>query len=112
MYDDAMAALQEAVRLKPESELNHYWLGRACHAAKDFAAAAVAFREAVRLKPDDLAIREWLKKHCYGASKDSHVFHHIGCKMAAKIPDKNLVGFATREEAVRAGKCPCVLCEP
>jgi hypothetical protein len=46
------------------------------------------------------------------ASRSSGVFHRAGCKGAAKISEKNLVRYATREEAIRAGKQPCHECNP
>jgi phosphatidylserine/phosphatidylglycerophosphate/cardiolipin synthase-like enzyme len=47
------------------------------------------------------------------ASANSKVFHRpAGCKSAAKIADKNLIRYATREEAVKAGKRPCDECSP
>jgi phosphatidylserine/phosphatidylglycerophosphate/cardiolipin synthase-like enzyme len=46
----------------------------------------------------------------YMASKRSEVFHKAGCKAAAKISEKNLVRYATREEAIAAGKKPCHEC--
>jgi phosphatidylserine/phosphatidylglycerophosphate/cardiolipin synthase-like enzyme len=46
------------------------------------------------------------------ASKNSQVFHKAGCKGAAKISEKNLVKYATREEAIQAGKKPCHECQP
>jgi hypothetical protein len=46
------------------------------------------------------------------ASKNSAVFHRPGCKSAAKISPKNLIRYATREEAVQAGKKPCAECRP
>jgi hypothetical protein len=48
----------------------------------------------------------------YVASKNSQVFHHPGCKAAAKISSNNLVRYGTREEAIRAGKRPCKECKP
>jgi hypothetical protein len=48
----------------------------------------------------------------YVASKNSQVFHKAGCASAAKISAKNLVQYATREEAVQAGKKPCAECKP
>ena len=48
----------------------------------------------------------------YLASKNSGVFHKAGCKGAAKISEKNLVRYATREEAIQAGKKPCRECNP
>ena len=48
----------------------------------------------------------------YVASKNSQVFHRAGCKSAAKISEKNLVRYNTRDEAVAAGKNPCHECNP
>jgi phosphatidylserine/phosphatidylglycerophosphate/cardiolipin synthase-like enzyme len=48
----------------------------------------------------------------YVASKNSQVFHKAGCKSAAKISEKNLVRFNSRDEAVQAGKKPCHECNP
>jgi phosphatidylserine/phosphatidylglycerophosphate/cardiolipin synthase-like enzyme len=46
------------------------------------------------------------------ASANSQVFHRPGCKSAAKIAEKNLIRYASREEAMRAGKRPCAECRP
>jgi hypothetical protein len=48
----------------------------------------------------------------YVASQNSAVFHKSDCKSAAKISEKNLVHYATRDEAVQAGKKPCAECKP
>ena len=48
----------------------------------------------------------------YVASKNSEVFHRADCKSAAKISPKNLIHYATRDEAIRAGKRPCKECRP
>ena len=48
----------------------------------------------------------------YVASKNSGVFHKSDCKSAAKISEKNLVHYATRDEAIQAGKKPCSECSP
>ena len=48
----------------------------------------------------------------YVASRNSHVFHKAGCKSAAKISEKNLVRYNTRDEAIQAGKKPCHECNP
>ena len=48
----------------------------------------------------------------YVASKNSAVFHRPDCKSAAKISEKNLVHYSTREEAIQAGKKPCHECNP
>ncbi len=46
------------------------------------------------------------------ASSRSQVFHRPDCKSAAKISAKNLVHYATRDEAIQAGKKPCAECQP
>ena len=46
------------------------------------------------------------------ASARSQVFHRADCKSAAKISAKNLVHYATRDEAIQAGKKPCAECQP
>ena len=46
------------------------------------------------------------------ASKNSAVFHKAGCKSAAKISERNVVRYATRDEAIQAGKKPCHECNP
>ena len=46
------------------------------------------------------------------ASSRSQVFHRADCKSAAKISAKNLVRYATRDEAIQAGKKPCSECQP
>ena len=48
----------------------------------------------------------------YVASRNSEVFHKPGCKGAAKISEKNLVRYSTRDEAIQAGKKPCHECNP
>jgi phosphatidylserine/phosphatidylglycerophosphate/cardiolipin synthase-like enzyme len=48
----------------------------------------------------------------YVASRNSQVFHKAGCKSAAKISGKNLIHYATRDEAIAAGKHPCHECNP
>jgi phosphatidylserine/phosphatidylglycerophosphate/cardiolipin synthase-like enzyme len=46
------------------------------------------------------------------SSQNSELFHRPDCRAAAKISPKNLVRYATREDAIRAGKKPCHECEP
>jgi len=51
-------------------------------------------------------------RYNYIASKKSAVFHKSGCRWAERISPENLVGYNTREEAIRAGKRPCKRCKP
>jgi hypothetical protein len=46
------------------------------------------------------------------ASKNSQVFHKASCPSAQRISAKNLVSYATRDEAIAAGKRPCERCNP
>jgi hypothetical protein len=48
----------------------------------------------------------------YVASKNSGVFHQLGCPSADKIAAKNRVTYATRAQARQAGKKPCDECKP
>ena len=48
----------------------------------------------------------------YVASRNSQVFHKADCKSAAKISEKNLVRYDTRDKAIQAGKKPCAECQP
>ena len=48
----------------------------------------------------------------YVASKNSAVFHKADCESAAKISEKNLIHYLTRDEAIQAGKKPCHECNP
>ena len=48
----------------------------------------------------------------YVASKNSDVFHKPDCSSAKRISPENLVRYATRGEAIAAGKRPCQRCEP
>jgi phosphatidylserine/phosphatidylglycerophosphate/cardiolipin synthase-like enzyme len=48
----------------------------------------------------------------YVASVNSQVFHKPDCKSAAKISQKNLVHYSSRDEAAQAGKKACHECNP
>jgi phosphatidylserine/phosphatidylglycerophosphate/cardiolipin synthase-like enzyme len=48
----------------------------------------------------------------YAGSKSSEVFHRASCASVAKIAEHNLVRYASRDEAVKAGKRPCSICKP
>ena len=54
-------------------------------------------------------------QRCFGwlrGLQELAVFHRADCKSAAKISAKNLVRYATRDEAIPAGKKPCHECNP
>jgi phosphatidylserine/phosphatidylglycerophosphate/cardiolipin synthase-like enzyme len=46
------------------------------------------------------------------ASKNSQVFHRPNCESVSEILPKNIVRYAIREEATRAGRKPCAECNP
>jgi hypothetical protein len=48
----------------------------------------------------------------YVASKNSEVFHKPECLSAKRIKPENLIGYSSREEAIKAGKRPCGRCNP
>jgi hypothetical protein len=51
-------------------------------------------------------------QHQYAASRRSKVFHKGDCRWVERIAPKNLVGYNSRDEALRAGKKPCKRCKP
>jgi len=61
---------------------------------------------------DEPAVKTDRVERTYVGSKNSKVFHKAGCKWAGKIKPENLVGYSSREEAVRAGRRPCMQCRP
>jgi len=58
--------------------------------------------------PATIQTKEWK----YVASRNSKVFHRPDCKWAKKISPKNLIGFKSREDAVKSGRRPCRSCRP
>lgn len=46
------------------------------------------------------------------ASVYSEIFHHSDCRYAGRIPDANLVGYATAAAARADGRRPCKVCRP
>jgi len=61
---------------------------------------------------EKVKLTEQQQKYKYVASKNSGVFHKPGCSWAQRIKKENLVGYNTREEAIKAGKRPCKRCNP
>jgi len=58
------------------------------------------------------ATKSAVAKYKYVASKNSKIFHKPGCSWAKRIKTENLVGYNSKEEAIKAGKRPCKLCKP
>lgn len=53
-----------------------------------------------------------LQQATFVASVNSKLFHKPECRYAVKISSENLQTFATRLEAIEAGKTPCRYCRP
>lgn len=51
-------------------------------------------------------------KQVFVGSRHSNVYHLPTCSAARRIKPENLIGFKSREEAVRAGYRPCKICRP
>lgn len=58
------------------------------------------------------SIKQVMAEYEYVASKNSEVFHKPDCRWAKKISPKNLVGYDTKAEAIKADKRPCRTCKP
>ena len=69
---------------------------------------AAVQRPTVPPSPTTIQTKEWK----YVASKRSKVFHRSGCGHAKRIRPENLIGFRSREEAIRSGRRPCKSCRP
>lgn len=48
----------------------------------------------------------------YVASKNSKVFHKVGCRFVERIKLENRVSYNDRNEAIQAGRRPCKICKP
>ena len=46
------------------------------------------------------------------ASKSSNIFHKPDCRWAKNISEDNLVHYTSKDEAIKAGKRPCKICNP
>ena len=60
-------------------------------------------------KPGDTSA---MAEYKYVASQSSRVFHKPECRWAKRIKPENLVGYKSKDEAVKAGKRPCKQCKP
>jgi len=66
------------------------------------------YRSQERSPPATIQTKEWK----YVASRKTKVFHHPGCTWAQKISPQSLIGFNSREEAIRNRRRPCKSCRP
>jgi len=87
------------------------WQAHAKH-SEPYAASEKGYSETHRAAPPANSSPAAVLSEGYVASKNSAVFHKAGCKSAAKISEKNLVKYGTRDEAIKAGKHPCQECNP
>ncbi len=62
-----------------------------------------------RVKP---AAKPAVAEYKYGASENSKVFHRPDCHWVKQIKPENLVGYNSRDEALKAGRRPCKQCKP
>ena len=58
------------------------------------------------------AVEQPAAEYKYVSSKNSKVFHKADCASARRISPENLVGYNSRDEAIKAGKRPCERCKP
>ncbi len=63
-------------------------------------------------KPEQPVTERLTSRYSYVSSKNSSVFHKPDCRWAQNISEENLVGYNSREEAIKAGKRPCKSCNP
>ncbi len=66
----------------------------------------------VTVEKDEKPARQQDAEAKFVCSKNSDVFHKAGCPSAKRISPNNLITYATRDEAVNAGKKPCQRCNP
>ena len=58
------------------------------------------------------AAKPAVAEYKYGASENSKVFHRPDCHWVKQIKPENLVGYNSRDEALKAGRRPCKQCKP
>ena len=91
--DDAIAAINEAIRLEPENGQAHQALGRAYWAGKgDFAAAIPAFRRAIELNPE--AGYSYLQLGLLLAWEGKYEEAEAVCRRAVELQDQYISGNA------------------
>jgi hypothetical protein len=61
---------------------------------------------------DAKPVKQQAVEATFVASKNSQIFHKASCPSAKRISPSNLVSYATRDEAIAAGKKPCERCNP
>jgi hypothetical protein len=46
------------------------------------------------------------------SGKNTRVFHFVSCAYVRDIPEPELIGLATPEDAEKSGRIPCAVCRP
>ncbi len=87
----------------------HTWLAANPKGKKPVDANSISVVPQKRAKP---AVKLTTAKYQYVASKNSKVFHKPQCSSARRISPKNLIGYHSRQEVIKAGKRPCKMCKP
>ncbi len=91
--DDAIAAINEAIRIEPENGQAHQALGRAYWAGRgDFAAAIPAFRRAIELNPE--AGYSYLQLGLLLAWEGQYEEAEAVCRRAVELQDQYISGNA------------------
>ena len=91
--DDAIASIQEAIRLEPDNGQAHQALGRAFWVGKgDFAAAIPAFRKAIELNPE--AGYSYLQLGLLLAWEGQYEGAEEVCRRAVELQDQYISGNA------------------
>ena len=62
---EAEACFREAIRLNPEKDVHHSWLGRSIYSQDRFDEAEACFREAARINPENDEHYSWLGRSLY-----------------------------------------------
>ena len=60
----------------------------------------------------DFTVTQDPQEFVYFGSSKSNKFHRSDCQYVQRIKSGNLVGFRSREEALRMGYVPCKVCRP
>jgi methylphosphotriester-DNA--protein-cysteine methyltransferase len=99
----------------PEAIAAGYIPCRTCKPDQSFSAAASeppSSGVAAPPAPDVPAAASGAAESEYLTSGKAKAFHRPSCEWGKKIPADSLVKYATREEAIAAGKNPCKVCNP
>jgi len=80
-------------------------------AALIFIAAHLFWPPQARIEGAQISHSE-VAQYAYVASVQREVFHKPSCRWAGKISPGNLIGFNSKDEAIRSGRRPCKVCKP